>query len=58
MEISSHQQTHIHVDKTSSVKRVNVMHGCIVLELENGDQLFLHISSNAIQQIAAQAADS
>ena len=57
MEISSHQQTHLHVDKTSPVARVNAMHGCVVVELENGDQLYLHISSDAIRQIAAKAAD-
>jgi len=57
MEISSHQQTHVHVDKASPVARVNVMHRCVVVELENGDQLYLHISSDAIQQIAAKATE-
>lgn len=57
MEISSHQQTHVHVDKASPVARVNVMHNCVVVELENGDQLYLHISSNAIQRIAAKATE-
>ncbi len=57
MEISSHQQTHVHVDKTSPVARVNVMHKCVVIELENGDQLYLHISNEAIQQIAAKATE-
>ena len=57
MEISSHQQTHVHVDKTSPVARVNVMHKCVVVELENGDQLYLHISNEAIQQIAAKATE-
>ena len=57
MEISSHQQTHVHVDKTSPVARVNVMHKCVVVELENGDQLFLHVSNEAIQQIAAKATE-
>ena len=57
MEISSHQQTHVHVDKTSPVTRVNVMHNNIVVELENGDQLYLHINSKAIQQIAAKATE-
>ena len=57
MEVSSHQQIHVHVDKTSPVARVNVMHKCVVVELENGDQLFLHISNEAIQQIAAKATE-
>ena len=57
MEISSHQQTHVHVDKTSPVARVNVMHNCVVVELENNDQLYVHISSDAIQKIAAKATE-
>ena len=57
MEIKSHQQTHVHVDQTSPVARVNVMHKCVVVELENGDQLYLHISNEAIQQIAAKATE-
>ena len=58
MEISSHQQTHIHLDHGSPISRINVIARCIVLELENGDQLYLHMPSEAIQQIAAKAADS
>ena len=57
MEISSHQQTHVHVDKTSPVARVNVIHQCVVVELENGDQLYLHVSNEAIKQIAAKATE-
>ena len=33
------------------------MHKCVVIELENGDQLYLHISNEAIQQIAAKATE-
>ena len=58
MQISSHQQTHIHLDQGSPINRVNVIARCIVIELENGDQLYLHMPSEAIQQIAAKAADS
>jgi len=58
MEISSHQQTHVHLDQGSPIARVNVIARCVVIELENGDQLYLHMSSDAIKQIAAKAADS
>ena len=58
MKINSHQQTHVHLDQGSPIERVNVIAGCVAFTLENGDQLYLHISSDAIQKIAAQAADS
>tara|TARA_R100000005_G_C4837490_1_gene110698 strand:+ start:333 stop:509 length:177 start_codon:yes stop_codon:yes gene_type:complete len=57
MQISSHQHTHVHLDQDSPVERVNVIAGCVAFTLENGDQFYLHIGSDAIQKIAAQAAD-